>query len=168
MQTFHLPDVGEGLTEAEIVSWHVAPGDTVAVDDVVAAWRWNWRRRGEIRALHRRVEDFRGVPDAEIRRFQVRGFSRLNAFLRGTSSRGESPSDRAEGAWRTLVGGLRSGELRGPVVAWVITIVIVAFGSAAAKSAKRARSAAPLARRWAHAAGPCSRIAATVPCASDR
>ncbi|MCD1267963.1 2-oxo acid dehydrogenase subunit E2 [Microbacterium sp. MEC084] len=36
MQTFHLPDVGEGLTEAEIVSWHVAPGDTVAVDDVIA------------------------------------------------------------------------------------------------------------------------------------
>ncbi|WP_345752135.1 dihydrolipoamide acetyltransferase family protein [Microbacterium rhizophilus] len=36
MQTFHLPDVGEGLTEAELVSWHVAPGDTVAVDDVIA------------------------------------------------------------------------------------------------------------------------------------
>lgn len=36
MQTFHLPDVGEGLTEAEIVTWHVAPGDTVAVDDVIA------------------------------------------------------------------------------------------------------------------------------------
>ena len=26
-QTFHLPDVGEGLTEAEIVQWRVAPGD---------------------------------------------------------------------------------------------------------------------------------------------
>ncbi|WP_296196555.1 dihydrolipoamide acetyltransferase family protein [uncultured Microbacterium sp.] len=34
-QTFHLPDVGEGLTEAEIVSWRVAPGDDVAVNDVV-------------------------------------------------------------------------------------------------------------------------------------
>lgn len=34
-QTFVLPDVGEGLTEAEIVSWHVAPGDTVAVNDVI-------------------------------------------------------------------------------------------------------------------------------------
>lgn len=34
-QTFLLPDVGEGLTEAEIVSWHVAPGDTVAVNDVL-------------------------------------------------------------------------------------------------------------------------------------
>ncbi|HAN23084.1 MAG TPA: branched-chain alpha-keto acid dehydrogenase subunit E2, partial [Microbacterium ginsengisoli] len=34
-QTFHLPDVGEGLTEAEIVSWRVAPGDTVDVNDVL-------------------------------------------------------------------------------------------------------------------------------------
>jgi len=34
-QTFHLPDVGEGLTEAEIVSWHVSPGDTVAINDVL-------------------------------------------------------------------------------------------------------------------------------------
>ncbi|MFS0865924.1 dihydrolipoamide acetyltransferase family protein [Microbacterium sp. 179-B 1A2 NHS] len=34
-QTFHLPDVGEGLTEAEIVQWHVAPGDTVSVNDVL-------------------------------------------------------------------------------------------------------------------------------------
>ncbi len=34
-QTFVLPDVGEGLTEAEIVTWRVAPGDTVAVNDVL-------------------------------------------------------------------------------------------------------------------------------------
>ncbi len=34
-QTFHLPDVGEGLTEAEIVQWRVAPGDAVAVNDVL-------------------------------------------------------------------------------------------------------------------------------------
>ncbi|MFD5226004.1 dihydrolipoamide acetyltransferase family protein [Microbacterium sp. NPDC058342] len=34
-QTFTLPDVGEGLTEAEIVAWKVAPGDTVAINDVI-------------------------------------------------------------------------------------------------------------------------------------
>ena len=34
-QRFVLPDVGEGLTEAEIVSWRVAPGETVAVNDVL-------------------------------------------------------------------------------------------------------------------------------------
>ena len=32
---FRLPDVGEGLTEAEVVAWRVAPGDTVAVNDVL-------------------------------------------------------------------------------------------------------------------------------------
>ncbi|CAH0217875.1 dihydrolipoamide acetyltransferase family protein [Microbacterium foliorum] len=34
-QNFTLPDVGEGLTEAEIVTWKVAPGDTVAINDVI-------------------------------------------------------------------------------------------------------------------------------------
>ena len=32
---FPLPDVGEGLTEAEIVSWKVQPGDTVTVNQVL-------------------------------------------------------------------------------------------------------------------------------------
>jgi len=32
MSVFALPDLGEGLTEAEIVSWHVAAGDHVVAD----------------------------------------------------------------------------------------------------------------------------------------
>ena len=32
---FYLPDVGEGLTEAEIVSWKVKPGDVVDINDVL-------------------------------------------------------------------------------------------------------------------------------------
>ncbi|NLT25351.1 MAG: 2-oxo acid dehydrogenase subunit E2 [Microbacteriaceae bacterium] len=32
---FELPDVGEGLTEAAIIEWRVAPGDEVAVNDVL-------------------------------------------------------------------------------------------------------------------------------------
>lgn len=34
-QTFHLPDAGEGLTEAEIVEWHVAVGDTVELNQTI-------------------------------------------------------------------------------------------------------------------------------------
>jgi pyruvate dehydrogenase E2 component (dihydrolipoamide acetyltransferase) len=34
-QTFTLPDLGEGLTEAEIVHWLVAVGDVITVDQVV-------------------------------------------------------------------------------------------------------------------------------------
>ncbi|SDP25407.1 pyruvate dehydrogenase E2 component (dihydrolipoamide acetyltransferase) [Ralstonia sp. 25mfcol4.1] len=32
MRIFKLPDLGEGLQEAEIVTWHVQPGDTVQAD----------------------------------------------------------------------------------------------------------------------------------------
>ncbi|HXN62608.1 MAG TPA: biotin/lipoyl-containing protein, partial [Acidimicrobiales bacterium] len=32
---FRLPDLGEGLTEAEIVAWRVAPGDTVALNQIL-------------------------------------------------------------------------------------------------------------------------------------
>ena len=32
MTTFNLPGLGEGLQEAEIVAWHVSPGDHVVAD----------------------------------------------------------------------------------------------------------------------------------------
>ena len=34
-QQFLLPDVGEGLTEAEILAWSVRPGDTVEVNQII-------------------------------------------------------------------------------------------------------------------------------------
>jgi pyruvate dehydrogenase E2 component (dihydrolipoamide acetyltransferase) len=35
MKFFKLPDLGEGLAEAEIVEWKVSAGDTVQVDQVL-------------------------------------------------------------------------------------------------------------------------------------
>src|SRR6266704_3549239 len=35
LKQFRLPDVGEGLTEADIVKWHVQPGDKVTVNQVI-------------------------------------------------------------------------------------------------------------------------------------
>ncbi|WP_049658925.1 biotin/lipoyl-containing protein, partial [Kitasatospora sp. MY 5-36] len=35
LREFKMPDVGEGLTEAEILSWYVKPGDTVTDGQVV-------------------------------------------------------------------------------------------------------------------------------------
>src|SRR5262245_57678985 len=37
MKTFNLPDLGEGLPEAEIVTWHVKTGDTIKVDQPLLA-----------------------------------------------------------------------------------------------------------------------------------
>ena len=37
MRIFKLPDLGEGLQEAEIVTWHVKAGDTVALDQPLAS-----------------------------------------------------------------------------------------------------------------------------------
>jgi 2-oxoisovalerate dehydrogenase E2 component (dihydrolipoyl transacylase) len=36
LQTFAMPDVGEGLTEAEVLEWRVAVGDTLTVNQVIA------------------------------------------------------------------------------------------------------------------------------------
>src|SRR3984885_12729897 len=35
LRQFKLPDVGEGLTEADIVRWHVQPGDAVKVNQII-------------------------------------------------------------------------------------------------------------------------------------
>jgi 2-oxoisovalerate dehydrogenase E2 component (dihydrolipoyl transacylase) len=35
LKEFKLPDVGEGLTEADIVRWHVKPGDPVIVNQII-------------------------------------------------------------------------------------------------------------------------------------
>jgi 2-oxoisovalerate dehydrogenase E2 component (dihydrolipoyl transacylase) len=35
LKQFKLPDVGEGLTEADIIKWHVRPGDTVEVNQTI-------------------------------------------------------------------------------------------------------------------------------------
>lgn len=37
MRYFKLPDLGEGLQEAEIVEWHIQPGDEVGVDQVIVS-----------------------------------------------------------------------------------------------------------------------------------
>ncbi|TFC80621.1 2-oxo acid dehydrogenase subunit E2 [Cryobacterium sp. TmT2-59] len=36
IKVFRLPDLGEGLTESEIVAWRIAPGDTVELNQLIA------------------------------------------------------------------------------------------------------------------------------------
>ncbi len=35
LKQFKLPDVGEGLTEADIIKWHVQPGDKVTINQII-------------------------------------------------------------------------------------------------------------------------------------
>jgi 2-oxoisovalerate dehydrogenase E2 component (dihydrolipoyl transacylase) len=35
LKEFKLPDVGEGLTEADIVRWHVRPGDQISINQII-------------------------------------------------------------------------------------------------------------------------------------
>ncbi|HTS99562.1 MAG TPA: dihydrolipoamide acetyltransferase family protein [Streptosporangiaceae bacterium] len=35
LKQFRLPDVGEGLTEADIIKWHVQPGDRVTINQII-------------------------------------------------------------------------------------------------------------------------------------
>lgn len=111
------------------VVYSILVGRRGQAGDVVRAWRWNLRRRDEIREWRARVEEFRRVPDSEVRRFQLHGSARFVAFIRGQTNRGGVRSDRAQSAWRSLVDGVRSGELRIPIAAWAITLLIVGFGS---------------------------------------
>lgn len=73
VRTFNLPDLGEGLEEAEIVAWHVSPGDHVVADqplvsvetakaviEVPAPWS------GQIAALHGAVHDIVKVGAALV------------------------------------------------------------------------------------------------------
>ena len=37
MSLFKLPDLGEGLLEAEIIAWHCKPGDILAIDEAMVS-----------------------------------------------------------------------------------------------------------------------------------
>jgi pyruvate/2-oxoglutarate dehydrogenase complex dihydrolipoamide acyltransferase (E2) component len=62
---FLLPDLGEGLTEAEIVTWRVQAGDVVAVDQTVVegkrSGRGQCRAAGTGSVLHGRPGDVLAV-----------------------------------------------------------------------------------------------------------
>jgi len=56
-------------------------GDRVRARAVVGAWRWNLQRMGELRSLRRELRRHRALPDAEVRRLQVRGSARLTTYV---------------------------------------------------------------------------------------
>jgi len=82
MKTFNLPDLGEGLQDAEIVEWKVKVGDTVSVDDPLVAVETAkavvdvpspesgtitrlYAENGDVVDVGKPLVDFDGDPDAE-------------------------------------------------------------------------------------------------------
>jgi len=73
MFEFELPDVGEGVAEGEIVAWHVAPGDAVEEDQVLAEVETDKAvvdlpspKAGTVRELHAAEGDVVPVGDVVI------------------------------------------------------------------------------------------------------
>jgi len=64
MSSFHLPDLGEGLKEAELVAWHISEGDRVVADQPLASVETDKAvveipspRAGTIKSLHGKPGD---------------------------------------------------------------------------------------------------------------
>ena len=78
VKDFMLPDLGEGLTEAEILEWRVAVGDQVTVDQVVvvvetakAAVDVPCPYPGTVVALHGEVGSILGKAGVNIANFAL-------------------------------------------------------------------------------------------------
>ena len=105
MSTFKLPDLGEGLAEAEILEWHVKAGDQVRVDQPMvsvetakAVVEVPAPFSGMVTALHGAVGDI--VPDrraAHRFRFGHRGRQHA-AHQRGRIRRVGAPSEARSAA----------------------------------------------------------------------
>jgi GT2 family glycosyltransferase len=68
------------LAAAEVAAALVAR-DRARARAVLAAFRWNLRHRGELRTLRKELRRHRVLPDAEVRRLQLRGSTRLATYL---------------------------------------------------------------------------------------
>jgi GT2 family glycosyltransferase len=96
----------------------------------LSAWVWNLRRLGELRRARRVVQRGRRLPDAELRRLQVRG-SVLRAYRRGEV--GEPEDEERVGtiasAGRRVAGTLQRASAREIVLVWAAMIAVLLIGS---------------------------------------
>jgi hypothetical protein len=105
---------------------------------VAHAWRWNLVRRRAIRSERVVVRAHRRLDDAEVRRLQLHGSARLNAYVRRAVNQGlkaahlGAESDVGEGeaardsAHRRR---LRADALSLRVVVWLVAVLILVFGT---------------------------------------
>ncbi|MGI8777916.1 MAG: glycosyltransferase [Acidimicrobiales bacterium] len=95
---------------------------------LLAAWPWNLRHLGPLRAERRAVKATRSVPDSEVRRLQVRSSVRMSAYLR----RRLDPEERARAlvaAGHELVGRVGDGPSQAATVLLVLVVLAMLVGS---------------------------------------
>ncbi|GGK80100.1 dihydrolipoamide acetyltransferase family protein [Streptomyces flaveus] len=109
-QLFKLPDLGEGLTDAEIIEWKVAVGDTVTIDQIVvevetakAAVEVPVPYAGTVLRLHAEAGSAVGVGEPLIT---------VGAITSGGGGAGDGSGDPSPGEFGT--GARWSGSADGP------------------------------------------------------
>jgi 2-oxoisovalerate dehydrogenase E2 component (dihydrolipoyl transacylase) len=119
MPAFLLPDLGEGLTEAEIVTWHVQAGDTVTVDQPIvevetakAVVEVPVPFAGRVAALHGQPGDVVAVGAPLVTVDTADRFAEPGVIT-SAAGRDQAAPDQAVGSGNVLIGyGTSSGRRR--------------------------------------------------------
>ncbi len=96
--------------------------------DLVSAWTWNLRRPASLLRKRRRVAAARKVTDGELADLQVGGSARLREAVRGQLA-GAGRLGGLGDAGRAVAASVRQGPQRSAVLAWLVIVVVAAFGS---------------------------------------
>ncbi|MGI8808689.1 MAG: glycosyltransferase [Acidimicrobiales bacterium] len=96
--------------------------------EVLGAWAWNLRHFAELRSLRAGVRQTRNVPDAEVRRLQARGSSRLTMYLQRRLHAEERAHQLVE-AGHELVESVGRGPARAATVLLCILTLTLLVGS---------------------------------------
>jgi pyruvate dehydrogenase E2 component (dihydrolipoamide acetyltransferase) len=104
MTTFNLPDLGEGLPEAEIVSWHVAEGDSVKTDDLLVSVE-TAKAVVEVPSPYTGIIEKLYAKEGDV----VATGAPLVEFSDATAAAAQPPSKKAEPDAGTVVGTVPTG-----------------------------------------------------------
>lgn len=116
------------LLSAVEVLYSVALGRFGQARDITSAWVWNVVHTRRILRGRGQVKRYRRVRDGELRRLQVGGSARLNAFLRGQIG-GEAGLQILASRGRNWTGTFKSGPRRTALIVWLLVLALLGFGT---------------------------------------
>lgn len=124
------------LSSAECVL-ALASGHRDRASAVAGAWRWNLARRRELRSERAAVRASRVLDDADVRRLQLHGSARLNAYVRRAVTHGLSAAHRGAKADAESVAGHQAMHDRRAAATgqgwrlgvWAAVVLVLVFGS---------------------------------------